>query len=37
LLGRLAFHALPVPIAESALALALAKQADYLPDARLHD
>ncbi|NBO05218.1 MAG: hypothetical protein EBV16_13705 [Betaproteobacteria bacterium] len=37
LLGRIAYHALPVPIAETALALALARQADCLPSAPLRN
>ncbi len=37
LLGRIAYHALPVPIAETALALALARQADCLPSEPLRN
>ena len=37
ILGRIAYHALPVPIAESALALAIARQASCLPPPALRE
>ncbi|NCZ59764.1 MAG: hypothetical protein EBX71_06445, partial [Betaproteobacteria bacterium] len=37
ILGRLAFHALAVPMVETAVALALSRRADFLPAGWLYD